>query len=173
MKEGCIWDEELILGGISGLCKTGACENLSGENVCNSVLNHDMCAYYLASCKKNPCADSDCEGNITAGYKVSNRGTYVVDKCMKYDEVGCKTDGSSSCVIISNNSEDRCVFGECSILKSGDDCVKNDNRCKLVKDVCVENPCVDSECNSVACQKEGDECIYDECAQYIPSGMNI
>jgi hypothetical protein len=153
------------------LCKSGGCGSLTKESDCNSGLNNNRCAYVAGSCIENPCSTSDCEGIVTVGCKLSGEGKCVVDECMKYNEEKCKTDGSSMCVIMEHGNEDRCVSGECSILESHDYCDKNNPRCKVVKDMCVENPCVDVECSSPACTNTGEECIYDSCAQYSSSGM--
>jgi hypothetical protein len=101
---------------------------------------------------------------------LSDRGTCIVDDCMKYEEVSCSTEHLSNCVILDHNDENWCVSGECSILGTNNDCEKNDVRCRVVKNVCVENPCVDIECNSPACKMISDKCVYDECSQFIPSG---
>jgi hypothetical protein len=90
-----------------------------------------------------------------------------VDDCMKYDENGCKSEGFSGCVVL----ESRCVVGECSMLKSHSDCDKNDGRCRVVKDECVENPCGDVECASPACLIVDEQCTFDFCAQYTQEGM--
>jgi hypothetical protein len=169
-KEGCIWDNSFILNGISGLCKTGNCGSLSSENGCNNVENHNMCGYVTGRCSSNPCKYSDCEDVLTVGCKESDEGLCIVDECMKYDERSCVMDG---CVIISYNDENRCVSGVCSSVESGSDCRINDPRCKIVKGTCVENPCNNKDCNSPSCMKNSEQCIYDECSQFIPSGLFI
>jgi hypothetical protein len=171
-KEGCIWDDGLMFNGKSGLCKTGNCENLLNEDDCSSILNNDRCAYVGGLCIENPCRPSDCQGDVIAsGCKISSRETCVVDECMKYDENKCKTDGLSNCVVISSNNKNWCVFGGCLMLKDNADCEKNEVRCKVVKDTCVDNPCSDAECLAPSCFREEEQCVYDECAQYIPSGI--
>jgi hypothetical protein len=170
-KEGCIWDESLIFGGVTGLCKTGTCENLLNEKDCNSLLNGDLCGYIGGLCKNNPCSTLDCEGNISSGCKLSSKETCVVDECMKYDENICKLDGVSDCVVKNHNGEKWCVKEECSTLDVYSDCIENEDRCKVVKSACVENPCVSDECESPSCKKGKDDCVYDECAQYIPSSL--
>jgi hypothetical protein len=170
MKEGCIWDDSVIFKGQDGLCKSGDCRSLTSEEDCSSISNNNKCAYVAGSCTENPCLSSDCEGVITAGCKLMGEGRCVVDECMKYDEEGCKVDGSSKCVLMSVGNKDRCVSGECSILQWHDDCDKNDIRCRIVQDVCVENPCTDTACSSPACKYTTGECVYDSCARYKPSG---
>jgi hypothetical protein len=146
---------------------------LEGENNCNSGFNYNKCAYVRGTCAENPCSESDCEGIITAGCKLSNENACVVDECMRYDEEGCKTEGLTTCVVLAHGNEERCISDECSSLGSHSDCNKNDYRCKIVQDVCVENPCDNEECNSPACTKVEGQCVYDTCAQYTSSGMCV
>jgi hypothetical protein len=169
-KEGCIWDDSLTFGGVSGLCKTGSCSSLSSEEICNSESNHNLCAFVAGSCAVNPCAKSDCEGDITAGCMLSGNGNCVVDECMRSVESECVADRRDTCVVVGHNEGVRCVVGECSVLEVNVDCKRNEDRCKVVKNVCVEDPCTSAGCESPACVKESEHCTYDECSKYTSSG---
>jgi hypothetical protein len=171
-KEGCIWDDSLAFNGMSGLCKTGNCGSLGNENDCNSNWNNERCGYVGGLCIENPCKASDCQGEtISGGCKVSSRETCIVDECMKYEENNCKNDGFNNCVVMSYDNKNRCVFGGCWMLSDNSDCNKNEVRCKVVNDICIDNPCSVSECMSAACLKKDEQCVYDECAQYTSSGI--
>jgi hypothetical protein len=164
-KEECIWDANVVLGGVTGLCRTGTCESLS-RDACGSVYNDNSCAYVAGSCTANPCGKVDCENEVTSGCRL-NENKCVVDDCMEYDEIECKSEGLSTCVVVG----DKCVVGECSMLGSHSDCGSNDGRCRVVEDVCVENPCGEVECTSPACFVVDEQCTYDSCAQYTPEGI--
>jgi hypothetical protein len=164
-KEGCIWDDNVAFGGLTGLCKTGTCGSLSRDS-CSSAHNHNLCAYVAGSCGENPCSEADCGNEVTSGCAL-NGDICIVDGCMEYDESGCKSEGVSACVVL----ESRCVVGECSMLESHSDCGRNDGRCRVVKDKCVENPCADVDCESPACSVVDEQCTYDSCAQYTQEGI--
>jgi hypothetical protein len=105
-------------------------------------------------------------------------GICVVDECMKYSEEECVKDGFVNCAVVAVGGGRRCVNKDCSGLNAMN-CNINEEKCKVVNEVCLSNPCVNSECESPACKKiageKGDEdvCVYDECAQYSSAGMKI
>jgi hypothetical protein len=173
-KEGCIWDSEILFKGELGLCKSGTCEDLGGEDRCNSEFNHNMCAFIGGRCVSNPCSEVKNGNNCAVeGCNVQD-GKCVVDECMKYNRNECGLEGASNCVIIPGLDDVVCVVGSCEMLITSVSCNLNENRCKNVKNECVENPCHDTECNSPACLKTidgSDECMYDSCSQFVSSGL--
>jgi hypothetical protein len=173
--ENCIWDNSISFNEYFGLCKTGDCGNLESEENCNNILNHNKCSFVRGLCMNNPCIVSDCTNENTRGC-ILQETNCVVDECMKYDEETCKTEGIGKCVLTIMNNEYRCVIGNCSMLDCSNDCIINDARCKIVKNECVENPCVNGDCDSYVCltkEDDSNQCIYDNCAQYTPSGIFI
>jgi hypothetical protein len=171
MHDGCIWDENLVFGGESGLCKSGNCGSLSDEDNCNNVLNDNSCAFVSGICTENPCKELGCEGDMLSGCIISTDGKCVVDECMRYDINECRIDGSNGCVVIGDSDELRCVVGECSNLDGVTCCGLNDGRCKMVEGACVENPCLNVGCESPACRRVEEQCVYDECAKYTSEGI--
>jgi hypothetical protein len=173
-KEGCIWDNNILFKGVLGLCKSGTCEDLASEERCNSDFNHNNCAYIGRKCVPNPCGEIGNENYCNFEGCIARNGKCVVDECMKYNRDECQLEGLNNCVIKPQHDDIACVVGNCEMLEISAGCNLNENRCKNVKNECVENPCSKAECNSPACLRitDGtDECIYDTCSQYINSGL--
>jgi hypothetical protein len=65
---------------------------------------------------------SDCEGDITTGCVLSDKGDCVVDECMRNVESECVTDGKDTCIVLSDGEGVRCVVDECTNYLNDDSC---------------------------------------------------
>jgi hypothetical protein len=184
-KEGCIWDESVILNGVSGLCKTGTCSSLSSEDDCNSISNRDLCAYINGGCTENICktynGNEICNSNKLCVWEVSK---CVKSGCAEYTSDECLS-GQVGCIY----RDEYCVYGLCATLDPNDDECTDNLKCKKImiitpdeieSAICWENNCTEldnDECiTAPGCILEeyigNMRCQFDECNMYLNSECN-